>query len=379
MDVEGQQPGFPLARFVHRELVVLGVLIVLASSVFVTTRRLVTLRRAGEHRDAASLYQRGVDDLSGGRVSAALVRLRRASALERDNERYSLALAQAFETAGDGGAALAVLTALRARHPEDPEINLRLARLARRGGSGQDAVRYYESALYGIWPAEDSDARHVARVEFVQYLLDQLDTARALAELIAMEDRFAKDAAGQAEAGTLFLRAAEPRRALEHFRAALRIDPRASSALAGAAASAFRIGEYARARSYLTSLAPRNGEQEDMLAVATLVITRDPLAPRLSDAERRRRLLMDLDDATRRPGACETTVSDGAPLWPSLHEDALRMQRRLQRAGGRPSLPLIEDGMDLVRRIQEGARDRQCPPPQAIDRALAILVERNVP
>jgi tetratricopeptide (TPR) repeat protein len=357
-------------------LVVLGILVAVAVAMFMATRSLANLHRGLQRQDAAVLYDRGIGDLSAGQPAAAVESLRRAAAIEIDNETYALAFSAAFEAAGNVDSARAVLVGLRGRRPEDPEINLRLARLSRRSENDDDAVRYYQSALYGAWPIDAAEVRQIVRLEFVRYLLVKGETSRALSELIAMEDRFTKTAASQTEAGDLFLRAEDPRRALGHFRTALRLDPHFGEARAGAGTAAYRVGAYPQAMQYLRSIEHRDSDHENMLAVATFVVTRDPLAPRLPYAERRRRLRKNVEDALTRLQTCQATTPDAAAALP-VRQEAQTLHRRLRRApAGQQPLQVIEDGLDLVRRIEDAA-DRRCPTRQPIDRALVILAERR--
>lgn len=364
-----------LAAFVHRELIVLVALIVFAAATFLATRHLAQAHRVLQRQDAERLYQRGRSALARNRPAEAVDRLRRAAAMDTDTQAYALALADAFSGDGDVDAARGVLTSLRGRRPEDPQINLRLARLSRQRGDGSDAVRYYQNALYGVWPPDHPGMRHAVRLEFVRFLLDQRETSRALAELIAMDDSFPGRASAQTEAGELFLRAQDPRRALDRFEAALRLEPQLGAARAGAGTAAYRVGAYRRAVEHFRAVATRTPDQDDMLAVATLVLTTDPLAPRLSLAERRRRLLDSLEAVQARRLACRPAGSEGTATT-LLEQDVQTLHRRLRQQAREQSLQTIEDGLDLVRRLQD-AVDRQCPAISARDRALGILTARH--
>src|SRR6185503_14293115 len=110
-------------------------------------------------RDAAAWYGRGRQRLAGGDAAGAIPALRRATAIDRDNPAYRLALASALSTAGQTDSARELLMTVRDRAPEDATVNLQLARLEARRGDPASATRYYQNALYGVWPGEASEDR----------------------------------------------------------------------------------------------------------------------------------------------------------------------------------------------------------------------------
>lgn len=46
-------------------------------------------------------------------------------------------------------------------------------------------IQYYQDALHGSWPS-DTDARRRARIEFIQYLLQNEHHSRALSEILIL-------------------------------------------------------------------------------------------------------------------------------------------------------------------------------------------------
>ena len=82
-------------------------------------------------------------------IKSAIRALRRATAMNRDNRTYRLALAAALAAIdrtmrpGKGCLASAKLT------PEDPEVNVQLARLEARHDDLTGALRYYQNAVFG--------------------------------------------------------------------------------------------------------------------------------------------------------------------------------------------------------------------------------------
>ena len=117
------------STFVHREIVVLVVLCTLVAVGFVFTRAAAGANRALRLRDATAWYEAGERYLAGGQTQSAIRALRRATAINRDNRTYRLALAAALAADRQDDAARQVLLGVRELTPEDPEVNVQLARL----------------------------------------------------------------------------------------------------------------------------------------------------------------------------------------------------------------------------------------------------------
>lgn len=191
------------SRFVQREVVLLIVLAVAALGVFQLTRIVAAREQRATARDAAAWYDIGLRQLQQGQVAAAVTSLRHAITRDRENRTYGTALARALVAAGRGDDARLALLDLREAAPEDPPINVELARLAASREDMTEAARYYRSALYGRWDADRSDARVRLHVEFIRLLLDHHQAARALAELLALVPNLPNQAASYIEAGRL--------------------------------------------------------------------------------------------------------------------------------------------------------------------------------
>ena len=110
-------------------------LVVLCAAVvvgLVLTRAAARANRTIRLRDASSWYNAGEHHLADGRTEAAIKALRRATAISRDNRTYRLALAAALAADRQDDAARQVLLGVRESTPEDPEVNVQLARLEAR-------------------------------------------------------------------------------------------------------------------------------------------------------------------------------------------------------------------------------------------------------
>jgi tetratricopeptide (TPR) repeat protein len=361
------------AASVHREIFQLAVLIVAATAAFFLTRAVAANNRAMSLRDAAEWYTRGRQALESGRTDTAIEDFRRATVRNRTDHTYVLALARALARSHDPEAARRVLLTLRESEPEDAEVNLELARLAVHRGDLTEAVRFYHNALYAPWPAERADARRDVRFELIQFLLTQAQTGRAIAELLAIAADVPDEPAVHIQVGQFFFQAGDYRHSLDHFQRALHLAPDNGTALAGAGQDAFRLGDYVLARSYLTRAPQDLDGVTATKEISELVLADDPLAPRIGPAERRRRLVADIEYSGQQLDACvghrkggEMTSEDRA-FQAEVEEFADQLTR--------PSVldqDTIETGVDLVARVAAHIV-QECVAATARDRAFVLI------
>ena len=137
--------------------------------------------------------------------------------------------------------------------------------------------------------------------------------------------------------------------------------------------SAFRLGRYAQARTFLSHVSDDVGDAAATRGVVERTLADDPLASRLGSDERRRRLASILAYTQDRLRACAAGRSNGQPTEDdvALQQEAERLSDKAKRA---PVLELdvIEAGVDLVHRIANHL-SQTCGPPTARDRALALI------
>jgi len=358
---------------IHREIVQLSVLIFVAIAAFWLTRAVAASNRDMSLRDAAEWYRRGQQAIETGRVDDAIDSLRRATVRDRHDKRYVLALARALALKRDDEAARNALLTLRESSPEDPDINLQLARLAAGRQDVTEALRFYHNALYAPWPSEQADARRQVRFELIRFLLTHDQASRALSELLALSTDLPDDAPLHLEVAQLFANAGDNGHALEQFQRALRLAPENGEALAGAGQAAFQLGNYVLARSYLRRVPAGADEARNARYVVDLVLSNDPLATRLGSAERRRRLEANFSYAQQRWNTCLEQRSGGQST-----DDELALQREAHafedqlKPRGILEQDTIETGVDLIDRIEQQVVQR-CGPPTALDRALALI------
>jgi tetratricopeptide (TPR) repeat protein len=220
-----------LPRLIHREVVQLILLVLIAIGAFILTRSVAAASRDLNRRDAAAWFVDGERQLGEGRLADAVASLRRATVKDRSDQRYVLALARTLARQHDDAGARTLLLELREGAPEDPQINRELARLAVERRDLTEALRYYHNALYAMWPEGSGDAgRRRVREELIRFLLEQGQNSRALSEILALEAVLPDTVDAHMTGGRLFFEVGDSQRALEQFARARQLDPRNADA-----------------------------------------------------------------------------------------------------------------------------------------------------
>jgi tetratricopeptide (TPR) repeat protein len=220
------------AGFVQREIVFFLVAAVAVMPLFLLTRAAARWNRRSHAATAAYWYNQGREQERQGNNAGALESFRSAVVNDHDNHAYGLALAAALSSQNRDAEAKQALLRLREASPEDPDINLQLARLAAKQSQPSDALRYYHIALDGLWGngGSGNDApgranqRIATHIEFIEFLLRHRMRNQALSELLALTAELPEGGPSFDRAAKLFLEAGDPRRALDSFSHALRIN-----------------------------------------------------------------------------------------------------------------------------------------------------------
>jgi len=366
-----------LRLLVRRELLVLVALAAVVAVTFVATRAAAHASRGLRQRDARRWFEMGNGARRGEQLVEAIDAFRRAAAIDRNVTEYRLALADTLTAAGERAAATQVLLRIRERTPEDPAINLRLARLEAASGHVDVAVRYYQNALYGSWGIDQTAARLDAREELIDYLLDRGQTSRALSELLVLAPNVAPQPAALIDLGDRFQRAGDDRRALDAFTRALLIAPGNLRARAGAGQAAFVTGNYRAAERYLRTLRT-DRHLADVYDTAWLVLRSDPLAARLSAAERTARARILLERAVSRLDACLATAAPAVPVQDdaTLRSKVVTLQAQFEQSHPPVSHDQIEAAVDAAYGV-ERALDQRCAPRRPVDLAIVLIAERH--
>ncbi len=367
-------------RFVHREIVILAVLVGVTIAAFFLTRRLAASNDMLRLQDARAWYLQGQQALQRGDLEAALMALRRAAAKNPTDLAYRLALARALIAEHDDDAARQMLLVLRDEQPEDAETNLELARLEVHQGDRPAVGRYYQAAIGGLWRADQRALQRQVRIEFIEFLLDHGERDRALSELLVLEASLPDDRSSQLAAGRMLLAAGDARRAGDHFTRVLRLDPNDQVALAGAGETSFELGDFERARRYFDALIAATPRATELRTITDFVLNDDPLAPRLPINERRRRLSIGVGQIVQRLETCQARglaerQDPGADLEPVLVE-ARGLDAVLHAVKTRSAFDDIEGGFDLVVRGERVA-NRACGMSDPLDHALLLIAGRH--
>ncbi|MEP6592224.1 MAG: tetratricopeptide repeat protein, partial [Acidobacteriota bacterium] len=299
----GGDGAAPERTFVQKEIVVLLLLSLATTAAFVFTRTAAAGNREMRQQDAAAWFERGRQAAADGRKDDAVRAFQRAGGMEADNQRYRLALAGALAADSQEEAARQVLLGVRERAPEDPGVNLQLARIEAQRGDTTAAEKYYHNALYGSWRIDDAEARRAARFELVRYLLDHGNTKRAVSELLVLSGNLPEDSGAEVDVARLFLRAGDSSHALDHFERTLEREPGNNAALAGAAQAAFLLADDPKALRYARQVSG-DPDVAEMRGIAEQVLSADPLRPRLSAGERRARAVAGFASVRSRLEAC---------------------------------------------------------------------------
>jgi len=366
-------------RLVRREVVLLAVLSALAVAVYLGTRALANSNRALKEKIAVTWFNEGERDLQQGQADDAVAAFRKAAVNDYRNRVYLLSLARALEAAHRDNEGRELLLQVRESIPENPEINVELARISAREKNVPDALRYYHNALYGIWTGEDVDRqRQDIRRELINFLVSQNAKEQALAETVALAAHLPSTLAAHLELGTLFSRVEDSPNALQEYTWVLRREPRNQIALLGAGEAAFRMSNYALAKRYLSGLAEPDAKAKEMLETARLVLESDPLEPRLSERERIRRASDDIKSVKYRVEQCLAQKASGSPV-PPIQDVLNKLTAQMQILTGAKrhpdpnaifsSIEIIYDAENLV--------STQCGPLTVQDSALLLMAQKD--
>lgn len=364
-----------LRRLPRRETVVIaGVCAIVAVLFFVSTVAVHAYNNKVNQisRDWA---KQGDSDLAGGNAPAAVRDYRNALAYDSNNDTYQLHLAQALSHSGDIDEARAYLLHLWKEAPGDGVVNVELARLSARTGAVDDAVRYFHSAIYGVWELDPEQRRRDVRLELIRLFLQHNRNNQADAELISLLSAMPRRADAYAQAGDLFLQAGDSSRALEQFRHALRLAPAYDDALRGAGKAAFDLGQIGPAQQYLSKAEaerPGNAETHSMLAIIKMVHQMDPFGFRLSQRQRAARVRADFEIAMQRLQTCVAQhPATAGSLQPQLAAGQT-ISQQISEPGYLRGADSVDSAMSFVFNA-ESLAGKSCGTPQPADSALELM------
>ncbi len=240
-------------------------------------------------------FTRGEEAVAKNYPAVAIDDYHNALGYDDGNRQYRLKLAEALMKEGRVAEARANLLALWSLDPANAQVNLNLARLYAGQNKPDLAVRYYRTAIDGIWDDHPLQHRLATRFELVQYLTQKGDHARAVAELIAIQAESPEDTETQLKVGNLLLQLEEYSRAAKSFDAVLKVNGDNLEALTGAGQAALALGDYRQAVGSLTvadnlTHAKAGTPQADLLALAHEALEADPYLRNLTITQRADRI-----------------------------------------------------------------------------------------
>ena len=224
MAAEIAPPGPPPAAVASAQtfLVTFALVFAAIAGLFLFDSFLAGVQQRAGRAEAAARYREGEALLARGDARRAVERLKAASAIERTNSRYALALGEALLQAGKGEEAAAVLQPVLERDPDNGAASLAMARVLRAAGRPGDAISFYHRAIFGHWAGVEAVERTRVRLELVDFLAARGARQELLAELLPLESESPADSMLQRRRAHLFISAGSPARAAALFRAMLR-------------------------------------------------------------------------------------------------------------------------------------------------------------
>ncbi|HWF37689.1 MAG TPA: tetratricopeptide repeat protein [Candidatus Acidoferrales bacterium] len=363
--------------------IVLTICFVLILFLFAITALVSRLYHKKVHSLGDEWFSKGEAALRAGQVKAALDDYRNALVYSPNNSVFQLHLAQALAAAGRLDEAASYLTNLLAESPGNGELNLELARIAVRKNQIVDAMRYYQSAIYGVWESDPLVRRWNVRRELVEYLLGHGDVNDAQPEAIALAQEVpAGDLDRQRTAGEFLLRAGLWDRAREEFQSVLKFDSRDAEALAGAGTALYQVQRYPEALLYFNRL-PHEKRVEpqiaNMIENARAIVSANPWAAGLSAEERARRTSDALMAAVARMSDCAHEHGESLSETPAVSDfqNFYATSQDMARDWSERNLTLHPDRIDaamaLVFQIEDATAQRCGEPTSGIDNALRVI------
>jgi tetratricopeptide (TPR) repeat protein len=365
-----------VTRILNNEIVLLTALSLSAVGVFVFTRHMAAHEQQLNAKIAAIWFDRGEQYMQLGETDKAIQSFRSATANVENDPKYTMALANALAAENHIQEAQSLLLRLRESDPENPDVNLSLARLAAQRGEVQEATRYYESALYGRWPDDRVEQRRQVRLELVRFLLAHQQQYVATSELFVLQNRTPDLAPAHIEIAKLFVEANDLPHALQEYATAIRLDGSNVEALTAAGRLAFEMGNYQQAEEYLRAALEANPDSQEtrhLLTMSQIVLNADPLLPHLTQWERQKRLQAGLDLSQKRIEDCLSRTSDskGSAELQGLKTEAQAAEAKL-RAEPPPDTDTVRVGVNLIFRMQQAASGA-CGKPSDEDQALLLI------
>jgi tetratricopeptide (TPR) repeat protein len=363
----------------RNDAVIFAALVATAVAAFITTYAITKAYTRRQDALARRWYQAGQSDLAAQKPKQAIADFRTALVYSRDNPQYRLRLAQALAADNEIPQAIAYFLNLWEEQPGNGSINLELARLYARERQARKAAQYYNNAIYGIWPDDPGVRRRAARVEYIQFLEQQNQSAQAQAEAVALAAATtAADTEGHLQAGNLLLTTGDPDHAFSEYTSVLKQAPKDASL--GAGKAAFDLGRFHTAAEYLRTAFEHGADDPDaklMLARADAVVSLDPWQRHISSAESAKRASTVYVQTGTRLQECAAKLQQTVNAKPPT-TDLQQLYAEWQKSGAQIRQlardPDLRDAiLDLAFRVETTTAHDCGPPTSNADWALQTL------
>ena len=317
-------------RLVFKDTLALSGILVVTCVLAVLTWLLFGSYSQHQSDAAARWKRRGEIALAQGNPMAAVFDLRAALSYAPDDRSTEIELAGALADAGRLQEAAAYFSTLWEKEPGSGTINLQLARVAARQQQTAIALEHYHAAIYGTWEGDGTVRRRQVRLELVRYLIQRNKFTDARDELLIAAGN---DTATPAllEVAGLLEAAHAPSDALHQYHEIATRRPVNVLALEGAGQTAFTLGRYRTARSYLEkAIAAGSPEHplvnkslvEKNLQIANAVLASYP-SQQLPERERLSRVMRAHELARRRFSDCDDQAAAQSAPAPAEEQDAM--------------------------------------------------------
>lgn len=292
-------------------------------------------------------YEQGQDFSARNDLPEAVDAYREALLYSPDNQQYRLSLATSLLAVGALDEAQAHLQQLLQADPTNGRINLALAHIAVKRKKVNEAIDYYQRAVYEYWPPSDVPERRKARWELIDLLRANNRRSEVVGELIQIYASAPPDPEERAKIGFLLLQYGANSEAQQVFRNLERTYPQLAYGHRGLGRVDFSSGDYVSARhefQHALHIDPKDKESADLLSLTNTVIDLDPVLPGISDAETLRRSMNLLSRVVITLGNClllkapspeaQQQLDAARNLLANRHPTGEDLNLTLQRAAG---------------------------------------------
>jgi Flp pilus assembly protein TadD len=351
-------PSLPFVGFIFALFILIG---------FSVTRVAVASYKAKQRSTAYTWQMRGERDLREGRSADAVEAFENALVYDRENASYRLQLATALVQAGRFDEAQSHLRNLWEERPADSTVNLQLARLAARRGDLEEAERYYEGAIYGVWPDQQNpfSQREQVRLELAGALIKARRMQRAQAQLMTLSAELPTSSERRKEVGDLLMEAGVPRMAFQQYMEA-RTRTKGSTNLYALelARAAFAQNDFALAVKWANTATrenPRSEEARNLAKTASQVLDSDPYQSGIGERRRAERVIRGFRTADARMAKCFSiylvgpNAGNAAASLPGMTPEILKQVGNFRTWGAQLRSQMIVNHVQHRDDLQENA------------------------